>query len=168
MSSNGIGLQTARGSGTTGHVQRNIASVKDHKNEDSNSGYFKRRQISKQRKIKYDKRSKRSNNDEAESEIKEHYLKRDIEVKCMELRDTLEDESEDELVILTKVNNLRAKLLNDSELVEGRTCTKSLDVSSTDNKSNVESEGTGDAYNYKRRYTDSNELDRTVRARIRR
>lgn len=77
---NGIGLQTARGSGTNGHVQRNWASVKPFKD-----------------KVKY-----RTDEDIAKLEatsirqpnkgILDHERKRKIEVKCTELEDLLEEQ----------------------------------------------------------------------------
>lgn len=172
MSSNGIGLQTARGSGTTGHIQKNVASDKDHVSiKGDKSGHFKRRQLSKDRKFKYDKHvSTRNNRDEAKQEIRSHDLKRDVEVKCMELRDALEDESEEELTIEKKVNDLRDRLLNapmtaseHTRLEHNRNNPSNTNFGNTlknndhnDNDNISKNDNTG-SFSYKRRYTDSNE-----------
>jgi len=75
---NGIGLQTARGSGTNGYVQRNLSFVRiakqkvDYKTEDEirrfESEYAK----------------------PPNQEILEHHRKRKIEVECLELEEKLE------------------------------------------------------------------------------
>ncbi|KAK2764933.1 RNA-splicing factor [Arachnomyces sp. PD_36] len=85
MSSN-VGLTTPRGSGTSGYVQRNISYLKPRDSgfgapyppRDSTSGGgpggFKQRKPDKQ--------------------ILEHDRRREIEVKCLEERDRLEEENE--------------------------------------------------------------------------
>lgn len=75
---NGIGLQTARGSGTNGYVQRNLSFVHvgkpkiDYKTEEEirrfESEYIKA----------------------PNEEILEHHRKRKIEVQCLELEEKLE------------------------------------------------------------------------------
>lgn len=178
MSSNGIGLQTARGSGTTGHIQKNVASNKDHASiKDDKSGHFRRRQLSNDRKLKYDKHiSTRNNRDEAKQEIRSHDLKRDVEVKCMELRDALEDESEEELTIEKKVNELRDKLLNSPMTARKHTRlddhksdsshasyeNKINDHKDNDNASKNDIE---DSFSYKRRYTDCDEKGERLKIR---
>ncbi|EDW30898.1 GL12444 [Drosophila persimilis] len=75
---NGIGLTTARGSGTNGHVQRNCAFVrpgkkdKDYRSEDDIK--------------KLDAQLNRPPN----KEILDHDRKRKIEVKCLEFEEILE------------------------------------------------------------------------------
>ena len=73
---NGIGLQTARGSGTNGYVQRNLGHVRRRNNK---TGYRKVEEpaMPKQRK--------------ANKDILEHQRKRQVEVKCMELRVQMEE-----------------------------------------------------------------------------
>lgn len=180
MSSNGIGLQTARGSGTTGHIQKNVASNNDHASiKDDKSGHFKRRQLSKDRKVKYDKHiSTRNNRDEAKQEIRSHDLKRDVEVKCMELRDALEDESEEELTIEKKVNELRDKLLNApttarkrTSLDDNRSNPSHASYESTEKNNdhrdndNVSKNDSKDSFSYKRRYTDCDEKGERLKIR---
>jgi hypothetical protein len=79
MSSN-VGLNTPRGSGTSGFVQRNSANLKPR---DNNQPYPK--DIDS---IQYRQR-------QPDKEILEHDRKRDIEVKVFALRDKLEDEGYD-------------------------------------------------------------------------
>lgn len=77
MSSN-VGLNTPRGSGTSGYVQRNSANLKPRdqpyptKDSRDDAARYRQRQPDK--------------------EILEHDRKREIEVKVFELRDKLEDE----------------------------------------------------------------------------
>lgn len=78
---NGIGLQTARGSGTNGHVQRNWAFVRPGKK--GNVNYKTEEELEKLNAIS----SKQPN-----LEILDHERKRKIEVKCAELEDTLESQ----------------------------------------------------------------------------
>jgi hypothetical protein len=77
MSSN-VGLNTPRGSGTSGYVQRNSANLKPRDN--NNQPYPK--DIDS---IQYRQR-------QPDKEILEHDRKREIEVKVFELRDKLEDD----------------------------------------------------------------------------
>lgn len=77
---NGIGLQTARGSGTNGYVQRNLSFINKQK-----------------QKINYKtdediKRLEESLNRPPNQEILAHQRKRQIELKCLELRVKLEDQ----------------------------------------------------------------------------
>lgn len=93
---NGVGLPTPRGSGTSGHVQRNCASM--HKRE----------------KIKHSEEHKGDPiNRQPNKEILEHTRKREIEVKCLELSDTLEEQGYTEEEIENKVQAYRKILLDD-------------------------------------------------------
>lgn len=76
---NGIGLQTARGSGTNGHVQRNFAFVRQTKKDNVN--YRTEEDIAK-----LDMQTNRQPN----LEILDHERKRKIEVKCAEFEEVLE------------------------------------------------------------------------------
>ena len=176
MSSNGIGLQTARGSGTTGHIQKNIASKKAHVSiGDDKSSHYKRRQLLKDRKLKYDKHiSTRNNRDEAKREIKSHDLKREVEVKCMELRDALEDENEEELTIEKKVNELRDKLLNPlmssrkhMSLDNNRSNSSHAIYENNKHKDNdnASKSDSKDSFSYKRRYADCDEKGERLKIR---
>lgn len=75
---NGIGLQTARGSGTNGHVQRNFAFVRPGKKDNS---YKSEQDIAQ-----LDKALNKAPN----QAILDHERKRKIEVKCAEFEDILE------------------------------------------------------------------------------
>ena len=76
---NGIGLQTARGSGTNGYIQRNLSSIKksrqrvDYKTEEDIQKF------------------EASINRPPNEELLEHQRKRTIEVKCLELEERLEE-----------------------------------------------------------------------------
>lgn len=78
---NGIGLSTARGSGTNGYVQRNMsfvrAQVERRRREEAATG-GRRTEYSAPETRKPDK------------EILAHKQRRDIEVRCVELQDRLE------------------------------------------------------------------------------
>ncbi len=76
MSSN-VGLNTPRGSGTSGYVQRNLAFLKPR---DYGKPYSTDLDSLKHRQRQPDK------------EILEHDRKREVEVEVFELRDKLEDE----------------------------------------------------------------------------
>ena len=73
---NGIGLQTARGSGTNGYVQRNLSTLRPR----SLAAEAERHQETRVRNVQPD------------SSILDHERKRKVEVKCLELRDELEDQ----------------------------------------------------------------------------
>ena len=75
MSYNGIGLQTARGSGTNRYVQRSLANIR-------------RKPYSRDR--DYEKPQIKTR--KANPEIMEHDRKREIEVRCLELQDKLEEQ----------------------------------------------------------------------------
>jgi len=100
---NGIGLTTARGSGTNGFVQRNISAIRQtkekvpdsHEKEDSAVRPF-------------------------DPELVEHERRRQAEVRCMELRDLLEEQDLPESEINEKVNAFRAKLLAEKKLTYQR------------------------------------------------
>lgn len=77
---NGIGLQTARGSGTNGHVQRNWALVRNTKD-----------------KVKYRTEEEivaldAASNKQPNQEILDHERKRKVELKCIEFQEILEDQ----------------------------------------------------------------------------
>lgn len=77
---NGIGLQTARGSGTNGHVQRNWALVRPREKERT---YHTEEDLAK-----LDSAANRQPN----KEILDHERKRKIELKCAEFSEILEDQ----------------------------------------------------------------------------
>ncbi|OWB80311.1 hypothetical protein B5S32_g4575 [[Candida] boidinii] len=127
MSYNGIGLKSARGSGTNGYVQRNLSNIKDKYDTDGtqNKQYQRRKQLKNYSDKKYDKNDKliRSVNT-LKLELHDHQMKRELELKVMEYRDQLEDEFEEEVsgddtedndsVVIEKlVKEYREKLIND-------------------------------------------------------
>lgn len=77
---NGIGLQTPRGSGTNGHVQRNWALVRPSNKEKLT--YHSEEQLAA-----LDVASNRQPN----RDILDHERKRKIELKCVELQEILEE-----------------------------------------------------------------------------
>lgn len=73
---NGIGLLTARGSGTSGHVQSNSFNIRSHaRNPEDNA----------------DDSRKPARIRKADDRILEHERKREIELKLIELAESLED-----------------------------------------------------------------------------
>lgn len=78
---NGIGLQTPRGSGTNGHVQRNMSFVRSNKKDNIN--YRTEDDL---------KKLEATTNRQPNLEILDHERKRKIEVKCAELEETLESQ----------------------------------------------------------------------------
>uniref|UniRef100_A0A0K8TS33 Putative splicing coactivator srm160/300 subunit n=1 Tax=Tabanus bromius TaxID=304241 RepID=A0A0K8TS33_TABBR len=97
---NGIGLQTARGSGTNGHVQRNWAFVRPGKKD--NIAYKTEEDLSK---------LDASMNRPPNQEILDHERKRKIEVKCAEFEEILEKQGYTYQEIKAKVDSYRAKLM---------------------------------------------------------
>lgn len=77
---NGIGLQTPRGSGTNGYVQRNFAVVRKTKEK---VNYRTEAELEK---------IEASSNKSANKDILDHERKRKMEVKCMELEEVLESQ----------------------------------------------------------------------------
>lgn len=109
MSYNGIGLSTARGSGTNGYVQKNIGNR-------STVGHFERRKQQLEERERLYASSSRHRKITKDQELIDHETKREIELKCSVLRDELEenDELEDEQIDL-KVDDLRKKLIEEQE-----------------------------------------------------
>lgn len=95
---NGVGVSTARGTGTNGYVQKNLSHIR-HKKELYD--------YSKENNTKAPHQTRLPN-----PEILEHERKRSVEVKCLEFRDQLEAKAdllpED---VDRRVNELRQKLL---------------------------------------------------------
>uniref|UniRef100_A0AC35TFW6 Cwf21 domain-containing protein n=1 Tax=Rhabditophanes sp. KR3021 TaxID=114890 RepID=A0AC35TFW6_9BILA len=100
---NGIGLQTARGTGTSGYIQTNLAGAKFAKKPEEDN---LENDIAK---------SEFEINREPNVELLMHERKRQIEIRCLELEDKLEDEEINEVEIMTQVSELRAKLLKEFE-----------------------------------------------------
>ncbi|RLV94551.1 Pre-mRNA-splicing factor CWC21 [Spathaspora sp. JA1] len=116
MSYNGIGLPTARGSGTSGYVQKNLAGSNKKK-----SGYYesRRNQLNKSESTSKGKLIiEQINKKQARLEIVRHDNLRTIEVKCSELRDKLEDVDMEEEEIIKRIDELREKLSSESSTTD--------------------------------------------------
>uniref|UniRef100_A0A182USG3 Cwf21 domain-containing protein n=1 Tax=Anopheles merus TaxID=30066 RepID=A0A182USG3_ANOME len=98
---NGIGLTTPRGSGTNGHVQRNVAFVRPGKKDNIN--YRTEDDLAK-----LDAQSNRQPN----QGILDHERKRKIEVKCAELEEVLESQGLSQDEVRAKVELYRTKLMD--------------------------------------------------------
>ncbi|XP_053666646.1 serine/arginine repetitive matrix protein 2 [Anopheles marshallii] len=98
---NGIGLTTPRGSGTNGHVQRNVAFVRPGKKDNIN--YRTEDDLAK-----LDAQSNRQPN----QGILDHERKRKIEVKCAELEEVLESQGLGQNEVRAKVELYRSKLMD--------------------------------------------------------
>ncbi|RPA86157.1 cwf21-domain-containing protein [Ascobolus immersus RN42] len=105
MSAN-VGLPTPRGSGTSGYVQKNLSALRPNTRTQYTS--------SQDNENRRDQARRKPN-----EEILDHERKREVEVKCLELRDKLEDEGKDEADIEEEVEGLRRKLLAEMENATG-------------------------------------------------
>lgn len=95
---NGIGLQTARGSGTNGYVQRNLSSI-----------------VSKKRKVDYQNERDRLIEKPfisrpLNTDIAEHKRKREIENKCLEYEERLKEKGVDAEEIVIRLKNYRERI----------------------------------------------------------
>ncbi|KAJ2743897.1 RNA-splicing factor, partial [Coemansia sp. BCRC 34490] len=104
---NGIGLTTPRGSGTSGHVVRNASALKSERKHDT--AHTKGHQYPGERSSKHK---------HVDKEILEHEQKRQIEVKCLELQDELEEKGLDDDEIEQRVNRFRRQLLENIDYLD--------------------------------------------------
>ncbi|PAV87918.1 hypothetical protein WR25_03695 [Diploscapter pachys] len=100
---NGIGLQTARGTGTNGYVQANLSSL-----------------LMSRQKIEYNgeedlKRLEAEVNRQPNAELLLHQKKRAVEIKCMEFELLMEEKGFDQEEIDAKVSDYRKLLLSQLE-----------------------------------------------------
>ncbi|CAD6931171.1 unnamed protein product [Tilletia laevis] len=98
---NGVGLQTTRGSGTSGYVVRNLSALR-HRDERGKSGGE-------------DCREDRGDPDRrkpADKGILDHDRKRKVEIRCMELQDELEEQGLPDDEVEAKVSQLRETLID--------------------------------------------------------
>ena len=96
---NGIGLSTARGSGTNGYVQRNLSHLKPTK-----KSFFD-----------YTVNTTESTGHKVNPDLLEHDRKRQIEIECIMLQDSLEKTKQySSEEIEQQVNDLRNKLRRSS------------------------------------------------------
>jgi len=93
---NGIGLQTARGSGTNGYVQRNLSALRFQR---SNKSY---EDVDREAEL-FEQRLGRAPN----KGLLLHEKKRKIEIKCIELADLMLEQGYDEEEIKRKVASYR-------------------------------------------------------------
>ncbi|KAK6459463.1 uncharacterized protein RJT20DRAFT_16485 [Scheffersomyces xylosifermentans] len=152
MSYNGIGLQTARGSGTSGYVQKSLASTDDESKK--NASHYEKRKIQKDKlnakKKDIDIDAKRLG---AKIEIIDHNKSREIEVKCIELREELEEEDVEEDIIEKRVKDLRSKLQRERyESATSRSLKNSSDENRNKNKKTEPDDEEKPGYNYIPRY----------------
>lgn len=96
---NGIGLQTPRGSGTNGYVQRNLAFVKSKKDR---VDYKDEEEL---------KKLEQSMNKQPNQEILDHERKRKVELKCMEMQELMEEQGYTNKEVMDKVNMFRKMLM---------------------------------------------------------
>lgn len=115
---NGIGLQTARGSGTNGYVQKNMSFV-NHKPKVEYKSYDE---------------MKPSVHRKPNKEILEHEAKRGVEVKLLEYRDKLEELGLKEAEIDEKVEAHRTRLLQELSASNGSSLKHGVSASDTHGK----------------------------------
>ena len=89
---NGIGLVTVRGSGTNGFVQRNLGFIKNKKDH---INYKTDEELDKLDSLMTKKPNR---------EILDHQRKRQMELKCIEMQELMEEQGYDEEEIERKVN----------------------------------------------------------------
>ena len=77
---NGIGLQTVRGSGTNGYVQRNLSFIKNHKDKVDYKSEEEMKKLDAQL------------NKKPNQEILDHERKRKVELKCIEMQELMEEQ----------------------------------------------------------------------------
>ncbi|SCU85067.1 LADA_0D05512g1_1 [Lachancea dasiensis] len=112
MSFNGIGLKSAKGSSTSGHVQQSLVSSQDRKNA---KDYLNR--VEKTKALR-PKASKNKPNRKDESILK-HLSRRELELRVSEYRDNLEDMQElDKAEIDAKCQEYREQLAAEREVEE--------------------------------------------------
>lgn len=72
---NGIGIQTPRGTGTNGYVQRNMGALPPHK-----------------RKVDYKVKPMEEPIRNPNADLLEHKRKRRVELKCLEMRELMQEQ----------------------------------------------------------------------------
>lgn len=112
MPYNGVGLSSARGSGTSGYVTKNLGSLGDklaYKDSQAN-----RKRATNKGQIGVNETKKQMIRDQLQAELISHEEMRQIENKCIDFQDKLEehDEAQDPEIIKQKVNELKSKLIS--------------------------------------------------------
>lgn len=113
MSYNGVGLKSAKGSSTSGHIQRSLAN-NDESRRAQLKNYTARRKVDKIDKPNGPEGTGRAKVPSQESMMK-HLSRRQIEVTVSELRDELETQDLEEDHIEQKCSELRDRLLKEQE-----------------------------------------------------
>lgn len=102
MSYNNVGLKSAKGSSTSGHIRRSLAS-----HEGSNQNYNRRN-----RRVERPRSQEGTSHKSKDAKLVDHLQKREIELQVSELRDQLEDGGHDDEIIDRKCDELRDKLIS--------------------------------------------------------
>lgn len=117
MSYNGIGLKSAKGSSTSGYIQRNLGDIRVSKQGENEGKKYKQRQLNtiKREKVEKDIKRNTSNNKqliENDKELIKHEIRKRNEIKIMEFRDKIEEDNPelDDDKIDEMVNEYREKL----------------------------------------------------------
>ena len=117
MSYNGIGLKSAKGSSTSGYIQRNLGDIRVSKQGENEGKKYKQRQLNsiKREKVEKDIKRNTSNNKqliENDKELIKHEIRKRNEIKIMEFRDKIEEDNPelDDDKIDAMVNEYREKL----------------------------------------------------------
>lgn len=107
---NGVGLQTARGSGTSGYVVRNLQA------QEGVEGHYERRKREREEAQARETQEAAAPTTllAADPALVEHERLRAVEVRCAELWDDLEDQGLAEAEIDRKVAALRTRLRHES------------------------------------------------------
>lgn len=100
---NGIGLQTPRGSSTSGHVTKNLCHVNPSLVE-------KRTQMARGGGLVSNNQAVISDERQPDKEVMDHKRKREIESKLYDLREMLEEKGYDEEEIEERIKNRRKEL----------------------------------------------------------
>lgn len=109
---NGIGLETARGSGTNGYVTRNLSAIRNVKQRVD----YKSEEELKKFEAQFNKKPNQ--------EILEHDKKRKVELKCFEMRVLMEEQGFTDEEIEDKVTHFRKLLMEKESASEGVSVTK--------------------------------------------
>lgn len=120
MSYNGIGLSSAKGSSTSGHIQRSLAN--NNNNNSKNKNYLTRNN----NKIKDDKKKRVIKKDLT---LLNHKRKRNIELKVLEYKEKLINDKNNEKLtddqIKDKLSEYRKELIENPHSEDSKTSYKS-------------------------------------------
>lgn len=122
---NGIGLQTARGTGTNGYVQANLSNLLFSKNR---TDYNTEADIAK---------AEAEVNRAPNVELLDHEYKRTMEIKCIEFEDLMEGKGFSEEEIQAKVDEYRKLLYNEFESGKNKDMDKELDLRNSHSRAKV-------------------------------